>query len=398
MRRCHKQGGFSLIELSIVLVIIGLLMVPIIQAYDLYLKQRILNKTAVAMDDAKTSVTAFYDALRRYPCPSDPSAPRNWTDPFDATATPTMQFGGEYCDARTLPMGTCSGPGGTGVCRIAAGIDLDDDGDNTDDAILIGALPYLDIGMTVNDALDGHGQLLTYIVTEQLLDETTFDIDAYGVNLRSLPAPSALNPTPPPVNSRVPYLIISHGENRMGAYTPGRFVAVPCAGTVGVDGLDIENCDGDNQFVSDYGRNDNPANYYDDKVVSGGGENEGLWIQLTGNDIRNNNVGRVGVGTGAPVAELDVAGNIRANQIQAEEVCNVTADGSGENCFRPEVIGGTGFIECSSGQVMEGISLGAARCVTPPTVNISTPIDYSCPTDEYAIGIRSDGTLICSGG
>jgi prepilin-type N-terminal cleavage/methylation domain-containing protein len=67
-----KNNGFTLIELSIVILIVGILVIPILEIYNSYLLRK---QMIVTRENVQNTVDGLSLVLNRYPCPSDRSLP-----------------------------------------------------------------------------------------------------------------------------------------------------------------------------------------------------------------------------------------------------------------------------------------------------------------------------------
>jgi prepilin-type N-terminal cleavage/methylation domain-containing protein len=65
----RKQAGFSLVEISIVLVIVGLMLGSAINAATVYLQSSRISAAQKALDTISRSITGFVLAKGRFPCP-----------------------------------------------------------------------------------------------------------------------------------------------------------------------------------------------------------------------------------------------------------------------------------------------------------------------------------------
>ena len=200
MNRLNLQRGFTLAELAVVLVIVGLLlggmMVPLSAQYD----SRYINDTQKTLNDIRDALLGFAAANGRLPCPAR------------ATAVP-----GD-ADAGLEPS-----PIIAGGCAHAAGV-----------------LPWATLGVPETDAW---GNRFTYRVTPD------FARVANGQNTYSSTAGTCTTnnnpPTNPPINPQfaafalcsqgdmtilntvggnnisinIPAVVISHGKNGNGAFT-----------------------------------------------------------------------------------------------------------------------------------------------------------------------------------
>lgn len=120
----RKQQGFSLIELAIVTVILGLMMTMLIPVASSQLEQQRRRETISKMTVIDQAITAFVMANRRLPCPADGTVPAG-----------TLNAGVEVRD----PNGDC--------------------GTQTN-----GVLPWISLGLSEADATDGYFARFTYRV------------------------------------------------------------------------------------------------------------------------------------------------------------------------------------------------------------------------------------------
>lgn len=225
------QNGFTLVEMAIVLMIVGLLLGGMLVPLSAQLNQRNNTDTQKAMADIKEAIIGYAMANGQLPCPADPSAVTG------VTSTAGI--------ARTPP---CTGANSTGV------------------------VPWATLGVNETDAW---GNRYTYRVTDYFADsiasatygggcipsaaptQASFALCSVG-NLNVLSAaPPAANTT---IAGNIPAVIISHGKNGAGAYTPqGTQLAV------GNNADEQENSDGNvitNIYVSH-----TPTANFDDLVV-----------------------------------------------------------------------------------------------------------------------------------
>jgi len=360
-----SDHGFTLVELSMVIIIVGFLLIPFIGMYSNYYKEKRLTESRDNIREASSYMSKFFSASTpsRYPCPADPALPV--TDP---------NYGIEDCTAGGAIITT---PG----ARTAANV------------VYIGAIPITTIRNTLIAAgqegiyadiitRDGYDNKLTYAVTSSLTSGATYRF--YDGQITALDEFG--NPTAG-INDDTHFVIISHGKNGSGAYGAYGNIVQACPAT----GPERDNCNGDASFVSALGNYEgNAASYIDDAsyfVKSGGST---LWSYVGGtNHIFNLNTGNVGIKNSSPSEKVDVNGIVRAtNNIKTEEICTK----SGTKCFDVNKISGSGFSCGAATQVMVGISNSSADCVTPA---FPAPVDTDC-SPGWVMGLRSDGTIICS--
>lgn len=395
--RENKEHGFTLIELAIVIIISGLLFIPLFRIYDNFLKVKQLSDTRLNINLSSEQVSLFNTLNGRYPCPADPTL-----------AVGDAGYGREFvadCDpagviaAGLSVAGDCTntaGPG-TGVCLVAGSRDTDADADVVNDLVFIGSVPILDLmdvsGLLtgVRSSLDAWNSKLTYATSQYLTQSSSYKFFR-GV----ISAQDEFGNDTAGIQDDAHYVIISHGKDRKGAYSEDGGLFSPC--TAGI--TDSENCDGDSTFVSSIGfYKANGAQYYDDMVFFAKSTASSIWVNYdnpatgaTENDVRNLNISNVGIGTNVPATKLEVLGPIRADSsLVSEFVCE--ADGS--FCFPIHVIDDSGWIQCSTSQVLVGIGESEEICEVPGFPAIASIPDIDC-SPGWIQGITTGGDVLCS--
>lgn len=213
-------SGFTLLEIAVVLMIIGLLLGGLIPTLSAQMESQHINETRKQMDEIKDALTGFAIISGRLPCPSNGTA----------------ASGDELI----------TGSGISATCTLTKGV-----------------LPWATLG--VNET-DGWGRRFTYRVTANFADgadgtgETTCTI-ATGVSFQ-LCSSANLNVLSTSggssVAANVPAVVVSHGKNGLGAY-PARGGA-----QIGIaTGDEDENANDNNTFVS----KDQVQNGFDDLVA-----------------------------------------------------------------------------------------------------------------------------------
>lgn len=221
-----QQQGFTLVEMAIVLLIIGLLLGGLIPTLSAQMESQRISETRKQMDDIQQALVGYTLANGRLPCPADPTI--------------------------------AAGQAGAGIERTPPCTN----GNST------GVLPWATLGVTETDAW---GNRYTYRVSSDFADaigsttyggcsptliptQSTFALCSKG-NLNILSASSGGTITA----AEVPAVIISHGKNSAGAYTQ-QGIQIP----VGGNADEQENSDGsaDNNYV-----NHTPMPAFDDLVT-----------------------------------------------------------------------------------------------------------------------------------
>jgi len=205
-----QSRGFSLIELAMAVLIIGLLLAGALIPLSSQIDTRNIAETQRSMEAIREAIIGFAQANGRLPCPADGSKP-------------------------------------TGAAN--AGLELSSGSPSTCGQVY-GAVPWSTLGVPETD---GWGRRFSYYVSPIFAD----DKSAATTNTTGQPLPSCTSPIPVPqsssfalcslgnltVNTRseqlphiasaigswLPAVIISHGKNGSGAYTPagGATLAMP---------------------------------------------------------------------------------------------------------------------------------------------------------------------------
>lgn len=400
--RCR---GFSLIELSAVFIISGLLTVAALSVYNTYYKAEAVRTAYKKLKTIDLNLEAFFEKHGRYPCPAAPALPDN--DPL---------AGKENCLAFTaLGLGACSS---TGLCR-ARGRATPYDGAGAD-PVAIGAVPYVTIrefataGQTIGSVrsaggglpdnisrdttVDIWGRQMTYAISEQMMAVRSFEGNPGVIRLKTeaeeVLADNAI------------WVVMAHGKNGICGYTErGVYFPPPSSGPFPKD---YANCNlqiqpADVTFVNGIMALAAGPNYFDDLVYASTGGIKGLWVAADSapGDITTRNPGKVGIAlpmSSLPTAKLHVGGDIKAADTQTASLCNP----SGNRCFDPAKLGGSGML-CPppSGPVsyvMSGISDGNVNNFGSPCHPVGPPpvvLPLTCPGFDILTGVTSNGCIIC---
>ncbi|QLG89656.1 prepilin-type N-terminal cleavage/methylation domain-containing protein [Chitinibacter bivalviorum] len=192
-----KSSGFTLVEMAIVLLVVGLLMAGLLGPLSAQLEARRISETKSSLDVAKEALIGFALTNKRLPCP----------------AIPTLSGTGEGLEDFNVIAGTCNRQNGV--------------------------LPWATLGIAKVDAWDHR---FTYSVS------ATFSRASPASPLLSLSSAGDMtiraSTGGTTVSTTVPAVIVSHGKDGAGAYaSDGSLLA---AGT----GDQLENSNGDLNFVS----------------------------------------------------------------------------------------------------------------------------------------------------
>lgn len=225
-RSALAQPGFSLVELSIVLVIIGVILTMGISALNLTRENTAYSATSSRQTAIKDALTAYIRKNARLPCPdTDFTAP----DGVENRATPGDP---------------------TTACSAAYGI-----------------LPYTTLGLGRDAAVDGWGGFLSYHVANTAGANTDWTITSSfrTGNTGILTVRDRVGGSLTTIASGVVAVVVSHGRNALGAYTiGGTRNTLPAGGTD-----ERENTDGDTNYVRRTATTDDAASggAFDDVVA-----------------------------------------------------------------------------------------------------------------------------------
>jgi WD40 repeat protein/type II secretory pathway pseudopilin PulG len=211
-----RANGFSLLELSVILMIIG-----VITGMGLYaglgaLESAKKAQTEVKMDAIEKAIMAYRLKYSRLPCPADPTKPYGDNLYGREAANPGECVGG----APALPV------------------------DHNSFYVLKGAVPVETLGLPDEFIQDGWGRLFTYHVQRNATQIDAF-VDTKPndqcVGVYAFDAAGTLRALVGTTQIGAPYALVSHGPNGHGAYlaTGMRY----SSGSVNVAELANCNCD-----------------------------------------------------------------------------------------------------------------------------------------------------------
>jgi type II secretory pathway pseudopilin PulG len=242
------QKGFSLVDVSILVAILGLLMASLLSYNTIKRETNGWQRTNASLDQAKEAIQQFYRLNLRLPCP----APINLRP--GVTGYGTEPTGALACGGAGAP--TWAANGMVKVIRSA--------GSRT---VRIGALPTRSLGLADPFGLDGWDRKIGYAVIEDLATSPAlFDgfvppaalADEPITILSALPSTRAVSLS---TGDAVAYVIFSFGPDGEGAIGSGGATFRACGAATR---WDAQNCDLDTIFL-DAPINETPGStyYYD---------------------------------------------------------------------------------------------------------------------------------------
>lgn len=286
-----RARGFSLVEMALVLLIVGLLAAVFLPATNTFLENNRRKETRAKLEALEQAMVRFVMVNRRLPCPADG---------IQGTANPTS--GVEQRNGAVTPA-TCT-------------------------AMATGVVPWRSLGVPADAAMDAWGNLITYRVwartsggvgsaintslamdggmdfsecdPAKLTPPSPAEYRCTGANAQPLGAllagggmqargfrvcrdacPATTTPTPGTfeVARRIDgngaaYFLISHGANKFGAYNAAGQLLTTANGsgpgareTIHRNNQGLRATDLDNTFYIDADYDERPgSNYYDDIV------------------------------------------------------------------------------------------------------------------------------------
>lgn len=404
--------GFTLIEMAMVIMIIGLLIASLMPLYGLYQKQEEISNTDVNVTVATSALGAFRSIHGRYPCPASMTQDRN--NPL---------YGREDCfSTRTVGAGSCTLDEGLCVerSRRAAFSHIFPEGTpprNESPRVIVGALPFRNLNLEESQGYDSYDHKIMYVVTENLTCDKCFAANGGGIDIINEEGISIL-----PQIGQAHFLVMSAGKNGAGAYdkTGGR---LDCPGT----GLERDNCNYKNNPAQDATYRlstistadsddefDDVLNYFTQDEIPAWSLSANPQAPLaihqkdTGGNVailkQEDDIDQKGEVGGAVRASVDTTLDpalYPTGKFMVNELCNAMSD----ECFKPELVAGkfvdpakgntrTGGMRCpgddtigGTGNFMVGIEDGQPIC--------DSAVTSECPLGSILIGVNDDGTLNC---
>lgn len=294
LRPC--QSGFTLVELSIVIIIIGLLTAGGLAVGSSMVERAAYIDTQKLVAQIQQTLRDYYIVHGRLPCVA------RFTDTPGAAT-----FGTEITTCTT----STSAPGGT--LRDATG----------NPPVRIGMVPVRTLGLPDTAAQDKYGNRYIYAVTEMLTSTADFGGEPGGITVKDASGNNIL--------TNAAYFIASTGRDRKGSYSY-QTATIPTACGSSAN-LDVLNCTTSVAEFRDapYNNGDIEDQFFDDitawapkfHFMAADTESTSLWklrfgtqdIYSVGTDD-NVSTTKVGIGTATPQATLHLDGN--ANTLRLE--------------------------------------------------------------------------------
>ncbi|MCC6598585.1 MAG: prepilin-type N-terminal cleavage/methylation domain-containing protein [Alphaproteobacteria bacterium] len=422
--RCSRNGGFTLLEVAIGLIILGLIMLPIIEGYKIWMKTVALYTTRGAQNEIVIAMNQFYEnGNLHYPCPASLIVPQE--DAADGVSG--------NCSFATPPP-LCSdaswraAPAGPGICRT----------DASANAIVIGAVPFASLGMSRRHASDFWHNRFLYAVTMEQTSAATFAGNPGKVTLFTVDRPSPPSSDPDDADgipdlfcntavdclNDLDFVLVSTGQTGAGGFSNNGASVGACPASA-AGGLEFENCNMDAIFLHDSdprdasvgARGDIPGpRFFDDLLAYQRDIPEDTWYPTpAGSSHVITAADRVGIGTTNPLHAIDVEGSIQVDQgIMSDQICDDIPGPATANCFDPElIVGDVPEMQCDSAASFFGdqavVELGGSKvtCASPVSgggggpiggAAITLPPDFpvvTCPAGQRFNGFDPSGVPKC---
>jgi prepilin-type N-terminal cleavage/methylation domain-containing protein len=195
----RKASGFTLIELSIVLLITGILMAAYLDASRLWLENRRHGLTMERMKLVQDAMAHYIALNGAYPCPAPP-----------VSYKPDVQY--DDCAALNLTQMTQAEKHGVLFINY------------NNRQIIEGAVPYRLLNIPREAALDGWDNQFTYAITAEMTGhDTTFTANRGGIGIVDEDDTSLINPPASAI-----WALVSHGPDGSGAWHDGAAKAKAC--------------------------------------------------------------------------------------------------------------------------------------------------------------------------
>jgi prepilin-type N-terminal cleavage/methylation domain-containing protein len=212
--------GFTLIEICVVLIIIGILMSYSFSFMSVQMKEKNYDKTQKNIEKIEDALSVHLKMNGYYPCPAEFG---------ESQDNPKLGRASEECKSQEL---VSSETTLSNIIKVNG---------HDDKAVRIGLLPYRSLGLSSEAGQDGWNRPFIYAVTESLTDKETFDQFSGAIDVVDENGQSKLKP-----EGSVQYVILSGGENVKGLFSNKFSIAENCPKNL----IESENCDGDHVFVN----------------------------------------------------------------------------------------------------------------------------------------------------
>jgi len=277
----NNKMGYSLLEISLALIIISILAGSSIYMFSNSIKLTRYADTKNKIIEIKQSLNKFFKQNNRLPCPAQLNIPESNAN-FGLPIYSTGSGSDTGCDT-TVPANVSASSDAHAANTPAGTYSVSASGN----WVRIGALPIKALGLPNDMTYDDFGNKFTYMVTEKATTANTNGVDGVIVVNDGI--------TPTIISSSAVFAVISHGNDAKGSYSKDNLFT-----SCGSVGRDIENCDFTNATVTDTQFNDlnySSSSWYDD-IIGWETKNEIINLQVVNPTLllpnKNGNAKRCG--------------------------------------------------------------------------------------------------------
>ncbi|HEU4839208.1 MAG TPA: prepilin-type N-terminal cleavage/methylation domain-containing protein, partial [Micavibrio sp.] len=390
--RHRSQAGYTLAEMAIAIIVIGIFIAGTMSAYHMYRIEQKNEKTEFKRLRIDFALNDFKKRHGRYPCPARYDIGRD---------NPNYGYEGNCADT-SVAAGVCS----DGICveRSIREVQIGD-GSYIRPRVRRGAVPFRVLNLAERDSYDEYGGRFSYAVTELLTDWQTFDVKDGGINVVDGQDPSEENMVDPAGSAL--YFVFSHGSDHVGAYNEAGSLILPCTGlmfdnqscntspaddeaiyrytepsevAIDLGGSSSEGGGGEDEGEEPPPTGVNLNKHYDDYSVYKGADVAPLWKMSdeSGHELDAHDIGpvdqNISIANGGVSEKLNVGGDMAVtDNYLTTKICDL----NGGDCFESSDIGGPEGMGCPAGQVAYGIGERHLRCRIPA---------FKCPSGQYLSG------------
>ncbi len=194
MFKKNYKNAFSLIELSIVLILVAVMISGVMAVSTASINNLKVNKTNQNFNEIYRAIGAFLLANKRLPCPA--SISKNFISDAD--------YGTE-----------ATGCSGNGVYQS-----------NSQSNIVYGALPFKALELSTNFAQDGFGSRISYAVDKRFTVANDAQLNFNNITFATAPSTNSiivkdkLIATETILTTDAIFVLISYGMNKSGSFDP----------------------------------------------------------------------------------------------------------------------------------------------------------------------------------
>ncbi|HAU29202.1 MAG TPA: hypothetical protein DCW68_03720 [Rhodospirillaceae bacterium] len=275
--RKRKDAGFSLVELAVVLIIVGILTGMGITSLYAYMERESRATTFVRLDAVEQALYLYAARNKRLPCPADGSlAETNASAGIEQRSGNVCTSGLQYSTVPWRDLGLAQGASYDGWNRkLTYRVFYDATGTPAGQRGLVRP-GGMDMSQCVASAADDGGA-----ITDCASDGSTAPIEFLrnkGLTIRTNVAPAGSvirSSSTPEYGGGAAFVLVSHGKNGTGGYiksgaNPGRSESPPLSSLSGYV-MELENLDftTDDIYIDSRmsdAQNAVPANFFDDII------------------------------------------------------------------------------------------------------------------------------------